>query len=110
MIRTTTLAGIIVATFFQTATEPKLSTGVSGEERDVLVALYRATGGPRWAHNRDWLGPPGTECHWEGVSCDVQVESDGPTHVIGLEMYKNNLVGSIPPSLDTLERLGSLNL
>jgi hypothetical protein len=82
---------------------PGLAQGVSADEREALLALFRATGGDHWTHRVGWLGPPGTECNWHGVSCDLRFEE--PTTVTRLDLYSNNLSGPVP---EELARLGHL--
>ena len=72
-------------------------------DRAALEAFYRATGGPRWENNENWLtdAPLGT---WYGV------DTDGDGRVVTLEMYRNNLAGSIPAQIGELTRLEWLGL
>ena len=72
-------------------------------DRDILVALYDAAGGPDWTHKENWLtdSPLGD---WYGV----YVDSEG--RVSGLDLWANALAGSIPPELGNLTRLRSLRL
>src|ERR1700674_329179 len=65
---------------------------IPSTERDVLVALYNSTGGAGWAGQTNWNGAPGTECTWYAVTCD-----SGSAHVIGINLFSNNLTGPIPP-------------
>lgn len=83
-----------------------VARGVSPDERDALVALYRATDGDHWSDHGGWLGPAGTECSWRGVLC-LQRESGA---IIDLSLGENNLRGRIPESLGRLTRLESLDL
>lgn len=84
---------------------------VPTEERDALVALYNATGGPQWIHNSGWLGAPGTECGWYGVLCDYPDHvSNRVPFVASLSLSNNNLVGAIPPELGNLKSLEWLSL
>jgi len=68
------------------------SSGLAGaipeSEREALISLYWSTGGSSWIHQDGWLGPPGTECAWYGVSCDPD-----STHVYGLDLSGNGLSG-----------------
>ena len=72
-------------------------------DRDVLVALYHATGGPQWDGRRGWLtdAPIST---WYGV----KIDDDG--HVTELDLRFNNLTGSLPPSLGDLAHIERLRL
>ena len=72
-------------------------------ERVVLDALYNATGGRNWSHQRDWLsGEPIGD--WYGVTTD----SDG--RVTDLHLYRNQLTGEIPAELGELTNLRLLSL
>ena len=72
-------------------------------DRDVLVALYEATRGPRWPNGDGWL----TEAplrRWHGVEVDAQ------GRVVGLVLDRNELSGVIPPELGSLSHLRRLDL
>ncbi len=85
---------------------PNASGGVAGPEREALVSLYQATDGSHWHRNEKWLGPEGTECHWQGVLCDPS--SEGSMVVVSLDLGDNNLVGSVPQTLGQLKHLERL--
>ena len=72
-------------------------------DREALIALYNATGGPDWRINRNWLTdvPVG---EWEGVT------TDDNGHVTVLDLSYNQLSGEIPPKLGNLENLIELYL
>lgn len=72
-------------------------------DKTALVALYRATDGPNWTNNSNWLtnAPIG---EWEGVY------PDGSGRVAVLVLDGNNLTGPIPPALGNLANLASLQL
>ena len=67
-------------------------------DRDVLLALYDATGGPNWNHRENWLTNRPLE-DWHGVD----VDDDGRVTV--LDLSNNNLTGRIPPELGALSKL-----
>ena len=69
-------------------------------ERDALIALYNSTDGDNWWWNYGWLGAVGTECTWYRVTCNVAGNA-----VTELNLYSNNLNGSIPPELGNLSNL-----
>ena len=71
-------------------------------DRDILVALYNATGGPGWYRSDHWLtdSPLGS---WHGVSVDAE------GRVVRLDLNSNSLVGSIPAELGKLSGLTLLN-
>ena len=70
-------------------------------DRTALEAFYRATGGPDWINGENWLtdAPLGA---WHGV------ETDGDGRVVVVNLYKNNLTGSVPAEIDALTRLEDL--
>ena len=72
-------------------------------DRDRLVAVYEATGGPEWARDHNWLtrAPLG---NWHGV------EVDDRGRVVGLSLRGNGLSGVIPPEIAGLASLRSLRL
>ena len=72
-------------------------------ERVVLDALYNATGGRNWSHQRDWLsGEPIGD--WYGVT------TDDIGRVTALDLYQNHLTGIIPPEVGGLPSLKQLHL
>ena len=72
-------------------------------DRVVLAALYNATGGRNWSHQRDWLsGEPIGD--WYGVT------TDGIGRVTALDLYQNHLTGTIPPELAGLPSPKQLHL
>ena len=72
-------------------------------DRDILTALYEATGGPNWVNGRNWLSGAQLR-HWHGV------EVDGQDRVVGLHLVRNGLSGLIPQEVGGLSNLRSLNL
>ena len=73
-------------------------------DRDLLVALYNAVGGPAWTRRENWLTEsPISE--WHGVE---DVDDGGRVRVLHLD--RNNLTGSIPPELGSLTHLTSLRI
>ena len=72
-------------------------------DRDLLVALYDATGGPDWRVSENWLTDHPLE-EWHGVG----VDDDGRVTRLGLQY--NNLTGPIPPELVSLTNLSFLDL
>ena len=73
-------------------------------ERNALIALYDNTAGDLWRNNSGWMGGPGTECQWLGVSCSED------QHIIEISLSNNGLKGEIPKELATLKRLQKLDL
>ncbi len=79
-----------------TVTEGRVS------QREALVALYNATDGANWTDNTNWLSGNNIFT-WYGVRA-----SNG--WVTSLELYDNNLIGSIPTELGNLTNLEWLSL
>lgn len=78
---------------------------VPESEYNALVALYNATDGDNWWDNNGWLQDTSV-CDWYGVTCEFMGDSD---HVTRLDLWNNNLIGSIP-DLSDLVALRSLFL
>lgn len=75
---------------------------IIAQEREALIALYKATGGDNWTDNTNWCtDKPFNE--WYGVSF-----WDG--HVKGLYLAENNLTGEIPAEIGNLTALEFLDL
>ena len=72
-------------------------------ERDVLEALYLATGGDQWTKRDNWLtdAPLGS---WHAVT------TDGEGRVVELRLWGNELRGPLPPELAELSALRVLDL
>ncbi len=73
----------------------------AAQDRSALVALYNATNGPNWERDDNWLSnrPLG---EWYGV------RTDGIGRVSSLNLRGNQLSGSIPSELGSLNNLESL--
>jgi hypothetical protein len=63
------------------------------DEREALLALYRATGGENWEYSDNWNTPEPVDDTWHGVT----VDSEG--RVIELDLAANGLSGEVPTSL-----------
>ena len=87
----------------QPTTEPPMAPTSPETDREALVALYSATGGPNWVSNDNWLSDRPTG-EWEGVTTD----SNG--RVTELDLHSTRLSGEIPPELGNLARLNVLAL
>ena len=76
---------------------------VTNPDRAALVALYKATDGPNWENNDNWLtdAPLGD---WNGVW------TDDVGRVVSLGLYGYDLSGTIPPVLGNLSNLKTLDL
>ena len=72
-------------------------------DREALVTVYNATGGPNWKSNNNWLSDmPISE--WLGVTTD----DNGRVTEMHLS-YNHQLRGEIPPELGKLANLKSLD-
>ncbi len=71
-------------------------------DRQILEALYDATGGANWTDNSGWKGP-GAVCTWYGIRCESN-------EVRVLSLRGNNLLGPIPSELGNLSGLERLIL
>ncbi len=98
------VASAPTATPTPTAT-PELETApqIVSLDRDVLVALYNATGGANWTKKDKWLSndPLGD---WHGVT------TDSTGRVIKLLLNDNQLNGTVPAALGSLANLKELEL
>ena len=72
-----------------------------GTDRTALEALYDATAGDNWTNNTNWKTDDGD---WYGVTTNA----DG--RVTDVDLFENNLVGSLPGALGNLTELESLSL
>ena len=109
----TTLAMTILATSCDDAAlappPPALESGpspvrlVHAGDREALVALYNATGGPDWTRNDNWLSDESLD-EWYGVVAD----STG--RVTGLRLRDNGLIGGLPAAVGDLADLRFLHL
>lgn len=104
-MRTGTVGFAVLSTFLGWAA---VGTSVQGQgsaagDRAALEALYRATDGPNWHVDTNWLsGEPLSD--WVGVTIN------GAGRVIDLALGGNNLRGSLPASLGDLTELSGLGL
>lgn len=96
-------AGLGLALALALAVSPPLLAEPENGQRAALVELFEATDGENWTQNNNWLGPPGSECTWFGVSCfDDQI--------LSLSLPNNNLAGFLPSGLAALSELRILQL
>ena len=73
------------------------------DPREVLTALYHATGGSGWWYNENWLSDAPLD-EWYGI------ETDEDGQVTRIELTDNLLVSRLPPELGDLPRLELLSL
>ncbi|HUP59547.1 MAG TPA: fibronectin type III domain-containing protein [Thermoanaerobaculia bacterium] len=74
-------------------------------QRAALQAIYQSTNGDAWTNKTNWNGAADTECTWHGVTCDEQ-----EANVAHLELYENNLQGTLPAAVASLTKLRSLQV
>ena len=74
------------------------------QDREVLVALYNATGGPQWQRRRNNWASETSLNTWSGIVTDEE------GYVTEIFLPRNNLTDSIPPELGNLTRLEVLAL
>lgn len=82
-----------------------VANGIPAVERAVLIDLYNSANGAGWWDVTGWLGEPGTECSWTGITCD-----DSGTTVTGIMLLFANLTGTLPDTLNGLTHLTSLQI
>ena len=80
-------------------------SAIPTSQRNALIAIYNNTDGPLWTDNDGWLGSPGTECWWHGVTCNAS-----STSVIEIDLTYNRLDGALPPEIGDLADLEVLIL
>lgn len=98
--------GFTVALTALTATSAQAA--IPADQRQFLIDFYNHTNGPTWTVQNGWLGAPGTECSWIGVTCD-----GGQTTVVALSVQSNNLtdpVGAVLPDWSALTGIRTINL
>ena len=64
-------------------------------QRWVLSTLFLGASGTQWDRSSGWQSQM-SECSWSGIECD---EGDRVTNI---ELYENNIVGSLPMELSLL--------
>ncbi|WP_281309717.1 VWA domain-containing protein [Flavobacterium flavigenum] len=90
------------------STAKTASASIPQSERDALIAFYNSTNGPNWN-----LRLPNNGIAWQVNNPDsdvagwygVRVENG---HVIGIELWRANLSGSLPDEIGQLTELKSL--
>ncbi|MBD2769223.1 hypothetical protein IC235_15130 [Hymenobacter sp. BT664] len=84
------------------------------QERQALLALYNATGGPRWINKKGWQTGSLDSLlagQWSGVTVSmVRVNGVDQPHVTRISFSNNRLNGSLPAALINLTYLNSLSI
>ena len=73
-------------------------TVILNRDREALVALYEAAGGPDWASSEGWLSDAPLS-DWHGVGTDEN------GRVVEIDLGGNGLKGTIPPKIEHLTEL-----
>ncbi len=79
-----------------------LDHGIYKQEYNALKALYDSTAGNNWYYNSNWLSDADVY-DWYGLNVIG-------FHVIDINLDNNNLNGTIPPAIDSLSYLKTLDL
>jgi hypothetical protein len=87
-----------------------VDTDIPQTEKDALLALYNSTNGSNWTKKTGWdFSTPvtswnsTTQTGWYGITVN-----EG--HIVGIELYNNQLSGRLPAEIGQLTQLNSLNL
>jgi hypothetical protein len=99
---------LAVAVIASVLAAPCSGADLPDAERDVLLALYRATDGAHWDNQDGWSTPNDEDsppCTWHGVVCEEHW-----AHVHKLVLDTNNLSGELPADLAALTELRALSL
>ena len=94
---------VITARSGSAAANVEITVRIPSPDREVLIALYHATGGPGWTNSTNWLSSEHVG-EWYGVT------TDGEGRVTGLNLGSNGLQGPLPPELVQLNGLRGLSL
>jgi 5'-3' exonuclease len=92
----------LVALIFIAGCSDEQTTEESANERDILMTIYNALGGPEWTNNQNW-GSDKDISEWYGV----RVENN---YVTRLDLVENNLSGTLPSTIGDLTQLNYLEL
>ena len=76
-------------------------------ERNSLIALYNATDGANWNNTEYWLTTWVSICSRAGVSCEYDWIR---WHIVGLDLWSQNIFWTIPSEIGNLSGLQSLYL
>ncbi|MCB9264981.1 MAG: gliding motility-associated C-terminal domain-containing protein [Lewinellaceae bacterium] len=93
--------------------------GCAHPDYDALMAFYNAAGGPGWSVNDGWAEGAAEQdcdpCTWYGIECNGEgrvtcIDLDGIPDCLGNPTGGNNLTGTLPPELGSLQYLEYLHL
>ena len=91
----------VTATYDSATAWATVEVALSLTDREILEAVYEATGGHGWTDNTNWLSDASLS-EWYGVS------TDGNGRVTHLDLLENELTGAIPAEIGGLEQLDLL--
>ena len=75
-------------------------------ECQALLDFYDSTGGPSW-HNNTNRDTDTDICTWYGISC---TNVAGQRRILRIILQGNNLIGTLPASLDQLIHIQTFNI
>jgi Leucine-rich repeat (LRR) protein len=82
------------------------AVAIPTSERNFLLALYSSTNGANWTNKSGWSSAMiNTECTWFGITCNA-----GNANVTRIDLSANNLVGTLPSTLNDLTQLEVFSL
>ncbi len=90
-------------TIYSAVVEFDSPINISDIDKSALVSIYDSMGGDNWTNNSGWKSDKPL-CEWYGVECDAM------GRVVSLDLFNNNLVGSIASDIANLSKLTHLNL
>ena len=97
------ISKLLIAVILFTAISSKLEAQVNTQDSLALVDFYNSTNGANWKDNTNWLTAKPLNT-WKGVVLD----SAG--RVSEINLYINNLTGTLPESIGNLTHLTTISL
>lgn len=76
----------------------------------VMKDLYKYLDGAQWTKPWDLSNQNHAIGKWQGITTEVDAEDDELFYITGIDLTGRGLVGPLPKSLFTLERLKTLNM
>lgn len=76
----------------------------------VMKDLYNCLGGADWTKPWDLSSQNHAIGKWQGVTTEVDAEDDELFYITAIDLTEQGLVGKLPKSVFTLERLKTLNM